>query len=88
MGIFVDPCQLIEPFVAPEFFCTDLAYVQTAAPGVVRFGLVCQTGETVPILKVKILLPLQAVPFAVARTSAFLTADTVRRVGAHSAVLM
>lgn len=80
--------SLIEPFAAPEFFCTDIAYMQMAAPGVVRFVMQADMGENSPILRVKILLPVPAIPFAVAQTKAFLAAGEVQRVGAHSAVLM
>ena len=63
--------NLIDAFGAPEFFCNDLAYVQIAAPGVIRFGLYAFEGED-KILKAKVLLPATVIPAAVKRVTTFM----------------
>jgi hypothetical protein len=62
---------VLDPFGSPEFFCNDLAYVQLAAPGVIRFGLYAYEGED-KILKAKVLLPAAIVPMAVKRVTTFM----------------
>lgn len=87
MGQFIKP-ELIEPFVAPEFFCTDLAFLEMAAPGIVRFGLMAECEGAPAILRVRVLLPVSVIPRYIARTTTFLAASAVQRTGAHSAMLM
>lgn len=80
--------EFIEPFGAPEFFCTDLAFLEMAAPGIVRFGLMAECEHAPAILKVRLLLPVSVIPRYIARTTTFLAASAVGRVGAHGAALM
>ncbi len=68
----------IDPFGCPDVFCNDLAYVELAAPGVIRFGLYSFEGEE-KILRAKILLPSLMVPAAVKRVSTFLAVQMYDR---------
>lgn len=88
VGTYVDPSGLIEPFRAPEIFCTDLAFIEMAAAGIVRFGLMAEYENAPAVLRARVLLPVTAIPRCIARTSTFLASYEVRRIGAHSAVLM
>ena len=62
---------IIDPFGAPEFFCNDLAYIQLAAPGLIRFGLYAFEGDD-KVLRARVLLPSAIVPVAIKRVTAFM----------------
>lgn len=77
--------KLIDAFGAPEFFCNDLAYIELAAPGVIRFGLYECDGED-RILKVKVLLPSAVIPGAIKRVTGFMAAQMYDRLIPERAV--
>lgn len=80
--------EFVDPHGAPEIFCTELAFIEFAAPGIVRFGLMAEYPDAPSILRVKVLLPITSIPRCIGRTNAFLLANAVKCIGAHGAVLM
>lgn len=78
----------VDPHGAPEFFCNDFAFLQMAAPGVIRFALQAEAEEGSMILRVKILMPVSSVPRCIAQTTTFLACHAVREVGVVRAMLM
>ena len=66
--------SFIDPYGAPEFFCSGLAFHQMAGPGIVRFVYYEDDGEPLErIVRVKLLLPLAVVLTTQSWTREFLS---------------
>lgn len=68
--------RYIEPFGAPETFCTGAEF-EAFAPGVVRVVMTCEE-DGATVAKAKLLMPLSALPLWIAGATAFATVHLVR----------
>lgn len=64
--------SFIDPFGAPDVFCTDAVF-ELAAPGVVRVLMTCRDGDEEAIVKVKLLLPFDRLLASIAAATTFAT---------------
>lgn len=77
--------RYIDPFGAPEFFCSDARY-EMMASGIVRVVMVApEEGET--LVKVKLLMPLASVTTCIASAMTFTASQAVKSF-AHPLLMM